>query len=115
MAENNINAYCTICGEGYMMCRSCTEQKTVKPWRSVVDSIECYQIYLAIHGYTLSKNKDEARRELERCNLSNLNSFKPEIKAVIEEIMSTPKKTQNVSRKQKADNKSVKNNEEISE
>jgi len=39
MAENNINAYCKICGQGYHVCNSCQNQKVFKPWRSIVDSI----------------------------------------------------------------------------
>lgn len=27
MAENNINAYCKICGQGYHVCNSCQNQK----------------------------------------------------------------------------------------
>ena len=62
MSEKNINAYCSICGNGYHVCRSCSEQKTFKPWRSIVDNIEHYKIYLALHEYTLSKNKEVAKK-----------------------------------------------------
>lgn len=91
MAEN-INAYCSICGKGYHVCNSCLEQKTFKPWRTIVDSIEHYKIYMAIHGYTLSKNKESAKQELEKCDLTGLENFKPEIQSVIKEIMTVPKK-----------------------
>ena len=87
MAENNINAYCKICGQGYHVCNSCQNQKVFKPWRSIVDSIEHYKIYLAIHSYTISKNKELAKEELQMCNLTGLESFNPEIKSVIKEIM----------------------------
>ena len=102
MRENNINAHCSICGAGYTKCNSCAEQRSLKPWKSVTDSIEHYKIYLALHGYTLSKNKDAAKQELNNCNLSDLENFKPEIKAVIKEIMAEPKKTKTVSKKVKA-------------
>lgn len=81
------NAACTICGKPYRVCLSCREQTILKPWRSVTDCMEHYKIYLAIHGYTLSKNKAAARQELENCNLSGLETFKPEIVSVIKEIM----------------------------
>ena len=101
MIENKINAYCSICGEGYHVCRSCLDQKTFKPWRSVTDSIEHYKIYLALHGYTLSKNKEEAKKDLDSCDLSDLENFKPEIQSVIKEIMTENKKIKSVSRREK--------------
>lgn len=105
MTENNINAYCSICGTGYHICKSCLQQKTFKPWRTVTDSIEHYKIYLAIHGYTISKDKEKAKNELESCDLSDLDDFNPEIKAVIKKIMTEPKKTKTTSRKENIEEK----------
>lgn len=58
----------------------------------MTDNIDHYKIYLAIHGYTISKNKIRAKEELMRCNLEKLESFKPEIKSVIKEIMDSEDK-----------------------
>ncbi len=99
MAELN-NAKCSICGNSYHICNSCSEQKSLKPWRSVTDTIEHYKIYLAIHGYTLSKDKESAKRELKNCDLSGLENFNPEIKSVIKDIITEPKK-KSVSKKRK--------------
>jgi len=101
MAENNINAYCSVCGKGYHICNSCLEQKSLKPWRTITDTIEHYKIYMAIHGYTLSKNKEIAKQELQNCDLSGLENFNPEIKAVIKEIMTEPKRAKPASKKEK--------------
>ncbi len=92
MTENNINAYCSICGEGYHLCSTCQNTKSFKPWRTVTDTIAHYKIYMAIHGYTISKDKKEAKRQLETCDLSGLDNFKPEIKSVIKEILKEPDK-----------------------
>ena len=75
MGENNINAFCKICGQGYHVCNSCREQKTFYPWRSITDSVEHYKIFLAIHGYTLTKNLEIAKKELENCDLTGLENF----------------------------------------
>ena len=87
MTEVNINAYCSICGAGYSVCNTCKEQKVFRAWRSVTDTIEHYKIYYALHGYTISKDREAAKNELKQCDLTGLEDFKPEIKAAIEEIM----------------------------
>lgn len=107
MADNNINAHCSICSKGYHICNTCKNEKNFKPWRTVTDTIEHYKIYMAIHGYTVTKNKEQAKAELQNCDLSDINSFKSEIKTVITEIMSEPMKikptTQSPKRNKKAD------------
>lgn len=115
MADNNINAYCAICNEGYHICNSCQNQKVFKPWRTVTDTVEHYKIYLAIHGYTVTKNKELARKELENCDLSGSDSFNPEIRSVINEIMETPIKVKAPSRKRKEYTEVENEKNEISE
>ncbi len=88
MAENKINAHCSICGKGYHICNSCYKYKSFQSWRSVTDTIEHYKIYLAVHRYTISGNIEAARQELEHCDLSDLEEFNPEIKSVIKKLMS---------------------------
>ena len=87
MSNKNINTYCKICNKGYQICNSCADQKRIKPWRTVTDTIEHYKIYLAIHGYTISKDKTSAKAELQNCDLSGLENFRPEIKSAIKKIM----------------------------
>lgn len=115
MTEQNINAYCSICGNGYHVCRSCLEQKAFKPWRSITDSIEHYKIYLALHGYTLSKDKEVAKKELENCDLSGLENFKPEVKSAIKEIMAENKKIKYVSKREKVNEDIETETEDINE
>lgn len=103
MANQNTNAYCSICGRPYKVCRTCAEQKTFKPWRTVADTIEHYKIYMAIHSYTVSKNKERAKKELEKCDLSGLEEFNPEIKKVIKGIMAKPKVQKTVVKKEKTE------------
>lgn len=103
MENQNANAYCSICGKPYRVCRTCAEQKTFKPWRTVTDTIEHYKIYMAVHGYTVSKNKEKAKDDLEKCDLSGLESFNQEIKKVIKEILAKPKATKTVLKKDKTD------------
>lgn len=101
--SNTNNAICSICGKPYRVCRTCAEQKTFKPWRTVTDTIEHYKIYMAIHSYTVSKNKEKAKNDLEKCDLSGLENFNPEIKKVIKEIIAKPKATKTVLKKDETD------------
>lgn len=91
MAEQN-NATCAICGKRYRVCNSCLEQKTFQPWRKVVDTSECFKIYSALHGYTITGDKDAAREELQQCDLKHKDTFIPKIRADIDEILSTPQR-----------------------
>lgn len=95
------NAKCSICNRDYEICLACKNEKKFKPWRTVTDTIEHYKIYMAIHGYTITKNKEQAKTELQNCNLSDIDSFKPEIKSVIKEIMSEPVKVKPASKTRK--------------
>lgn len=101
MTETNINAHCSICGIGYHLCNTCSDQKIIKPWRTVTDSIEHFKIYTVIHGYTISKDKETAKNELQKCDLTGLENFNPEIKTVIKEILEEPEKQKYVSKKTK--------------
>ena len=87
--EHAINAYCSICNKGYHICGTCKNEKHFKPWRTVTDTIAHYKIYMAIHGYTITGDSEQAKAELQNCDLSDMNCFKPEIKAVIGEIMAS--------------------------
>lgn len=112
MTNNNINAYCTICNKGYHVCNTCKNTRSFTPWRTVVDSMEHYKIYMAIHGYTVTKNKEQAKAELQTCDLSGLESFKDEIKSVINEIMTEPVKNKSFTKNKKLKTKVQFDNEE---
>lgn len=115
MSEQN-NATCAICGKGYRVCNSCAEQKTFQPWRTVTDTSEHYKIYLALHGYTVTGDKETARKELQQCDLNGKDSFIPKIRADIDEILGTsyadkintkPKKDFNIHKSNKLINENV--------
>jgi hypothetical protein len=93
MEVNEINAYCAICNEGYYVCKSCLEMKSFKPWRTVTDTFNHYKIFLAVHGYTTSKDKKTAKSELQNCDLTGLEKFRPEIQKAIHEILEDENKS----------------------
>jgi hypothetical protein len=83
------NHKCAICGNENYFCADCNNAKTFTPWRTIVDSIEHYKIFLIINDLT---NKhidiDTAKKMLNERDLSDLDNFVPEIKKVINDIMS---------------------------
>lgn len=86
--SEQINAYCTICGSGYHMCLSCKDKMRMSPWKMYTDSAEHYKIHQIIHGYsTKVYTEDEVRDKLKNVDLSDLETFKPNIKAIIKDIL----------------------------
>ncbi len=83
-----LNAECDICGKKYHICNSCSEVLSLKPWRTVTDTVDHYKIYLALSEYTKTRDKEKAKNELQNCNLSGLENFNKNIREVIEEILS---------------------------
>ena len=86
--SEQINAYCTICGNGYHMCLSCKDKMKMSPWKVYTDSAEHYKIHQIIHGFsTKVYTKDEARSKLKNVDLSDLETFKPNIKQIIQDVL----------------------------
>lgn len=86
-----LNATCDICGKKYHVCNSCKEVKSFTPWRTVTDTMQHYLIFLALSEYTKTKDKEKAKEELSKCDLSELDTFNENIKTVIKEIMAERK------------------------
>ena len=86
-----LNATCDICGKKYHICSSCKEVKSFTPWRTVTDTMQHYLIFLALSEYTKTKDKEKAKEELSKCDLSELDTFNENIKTVIREIMAEGK------------------------
>ena len=86
-----LNATCDICGKKYHVCNSCKEVKSFTPWRTVTDTMQHYLIFLALSEYTKTKDKEKAKEELSKCDLSELDTFNENIKSAIKEIMAEGK------------------------
>lgn len=87
MAEK-INATCAICGKGYHLCMSCKDMISLTPWKKHTDTSEHYKIYQIIHGYsTKVYTKAEAKDKLKKVDLSDFDTLRDNIKAVITDIM----------------------------
>ena len=83
-----VNAHCAICGAGYHVCQSCLETRQFKPWRMVTYTVRHFKIYSILHDYEIrSMDRQAARNALADCDLSDLDSYLPEIRARIGEIL----------------------------
>ena len=89
------NATCSICGKSYYMCNACTDFKTLYPYKLHTDTPTHFQIYQVIHGYSTGiYNKNEAKEKLLNIDLSDLDTFRDNIKAVIIDILDMGKTTE---------------------
>lgn len=87
MTKKN-NATCSICGKEYHMCISCKDDISVMPWKKHTCTSEHYKVYQVIHGLsTKVYDKDEAKSKLQNIDLSDLESFRDNIKTIIKDVI----------------------------
>lgn len=87
MAER-INAECSICGRGYHLCLACKDKMALSPWKLHTDTSEHYKIYQILRGVTIGVySNDEAKAKLQMVDLSDIDSFKDNIKNRINNIL----------------------------
>ena len=106
--SQELNATCDICGKKYHICSSCKEVKSFTPWRTVTDTMQHYLIFLALSEYTKTKDKEKAKEELSKCDLSELDTFNENIKSAIKEIMAKEKNVETVSEETVEENVGIK-------
>lgn len=104
------NSTCSICGKGYYACLSCKDELKLYPWKFYTDTVEHYKYHLIISNY-LNKiiTKEEAKAKLLSLDLSEKESFKDNIKNVINEIIGEPK-NYNKNNKELDNNKKLDDN-----
>lgn len=82
-----INRKCVICGKDYSYCVSCSEDMNKPTWMTSFCCENHRNIYNACAAYTANlKTAQEARIELDKCDLSHKDSFRESVKNVIKEI-----------------------------
>lgn len=91
MANKN-NATCSICGKEYHACLSCHDSIKANPWKVFTDTSEHYKVFQIVRGYNTGVyTKDEARVKLKNVNLDDMNSFMPNIKKIIKDVIKEEK------------------------
>lgn len=88
-----INATCSICGNGYHLCLSCKDSMKLHPWKMHTDSASCYQVFQVVKGYSTGVyNKEEFKSKLKNIDLSNLENYKDNIKILIKDVLKEDEK-----------------------
>jgi hypothetical protein len=88
MMSEQINATCSICGNGYHLCLSCKDSMNLHPWKMHTDSASCYQVFQVVKGYSTGVyNKEEFKSKLKNIDLSNLENYRDHIKSLIKDTL----------------------------
>lgn len=71
------NRECYLCGTGYKYCPTCSEDKIKPTWMAEFHSEDCVKIFAICTDFNIGKmSKEEARKALDACNLSNKLNFR---------------------------------------
>lgn len=87
MQEKN-NATCSICGSEYYVCLSCKDKMKLHPWKTYCCSPSHFQVAQVVRGFSNGVyNKEELKSKLLNVDLSDLDSYKEHIKAIIKDAL----------------------------
>ena len=77
--------HCIVCGKGYMFCDSCRNARGYTPWKTVVDTPECYQLHLLIAICGKEIATDEDFQNLER--LASIVDMTDTVTKVVDQLL----------------------------
>lgn len=87
MAEKH-NATCSICGKPYYVCMSCKDSMQLHPYKNFTDTAEHYKVFQVVRGFSTGVyDKDEFKSKLKNIDLSDLDSYRPHIKDLIQDAL----------------------------
>lgn len=96
------NRTCKVCGKRYYYCPSCPDD-TRPSWYCMFHDENCKNIFQILTDSFLNKiPKYTAKKQLEKCNLSNISSFDPDIQEQIKDILATKKPEATPDKKKEA-------------
>lgn len=90
--DNKPNRKCRICGAAYHACMDCAARQRAKygiePWRAIAESPLHYQVYSLLIDYTRKTQPvSEIKTELQRLHLQDVDTYLPENRKLVEEIL----------------------------
>ena len=86
--NNNHNSYCAICGNSYYYCHSCKDQARLHPYKIHTDTSGHFKVFTVVRGYSVGLyTKEEANKLLKNIDISDMDTYKDNIKSVLNEIL----------------------------
>lgn len=84
---------CYLCGEKYSYCPTCSQDKTKPTWMAEFHEVNCKTIFQTCTDFNMKLlTKDEAKKVLSDCNLSNKESFRSSVQKTLGAIFAEDKK-----------------------
>lgn len=84
------NAKCAICGKDFDMKYHCNRNGSSQPWMAHCDTAEHFKVFQIVNGYTGGVYEaDEAKLKLESVDTSDKDTYRDNIKAIVEQILGT--------------------------
>lgn len=81
------NRKCVCCQTEYYFCPNCSDYDTLPRWMTIFHDENCREIFNTVSSYCNNViTKDQAKKRLDKCDLSNKHTFKDSIKSKISEI-----------------------------
>lgn len=84
---------CYLCGEKYSYCPTCSQDKMKPTWMAEFHEVNCKTIFQTCTDFNMKLlTKDEAKKVLSDCNLSNKESFRSSVQKTLGAIFAEDKK-----------------------
>ena len=78
---------CYLCGENYKYCPTCSQDRMKPSWMAEFHSENCKNIFDIATKFNLNIiTKEEAKAEMEKCDLSNKDNFASYVQRDLENI-----------------------------
>ena len=78
---------CYLCGEKYKYCNTCSTDRTKPSWMNEFHSESCKDIFDICTRFNMDMlTKEQAQKELAKCDLSNRENFKSYVQNDLEVI-----------------------------
>ena len=101
MDNKKHNSFCAICGKSYYYCNSCKDTAHLYPYKILTDTSEHYKVFMIIRGYSNGLyTKEETKEKLNNVDISDLETYKENIRDIIKDILKVDNKVEVVEEKE---------------
>ena len=101
MDNKKHNSFCAICGKSYYYCNSCKDTAHLYPYKILTDTSEHYKVFMIIRGYNNGLyTKEETKEKLNNVDISDLETYKENIRDIIKDILKVDNKVEVVEEKE---------------